>query len=216
MRILLIDHGCCDHPHTRVHALRADLESLGLAAAVCGPSTVPGLERQAPGMHGIHLHDIAAASRPFLTAVRQGTPEAFLAAVPDVPSRLLGLVRETARQMIAEAADALFPDAIFVLHAGILTDLAVETGAPVVAHVAAADLEAAAARPSLRRLVSAAIGSSEVVVAADAGVAAALRGPWLGAEADAPGRCETWPIDAGCAGRIASACGRALARRRGE
>lgn len=216
MRVLLVDHGCCDPPHARAHAFRAGLAQFGVVAAVCGPSTVPGLEEQPPGMHGIHLHDIAAASRPFLAAVREGTAEAFLAAVPGVPSRLLGLVRETARQMIAEAADALFPDAIFVLHAGILTDLAVETGAPVVVHVAAADLAAAAARPSLRRLVSAAIGSSEVVVAADAATAAVLRGDWLGADADAPGRCEAWPADAGCAGRIAAACGRALARRRGE
>jgi len=216
MRVLLIDHGCCDHPHTRVHAFRAGLESLGLAAAVCGPSTVPGLEEQPPGMHGIHLHDIAAASRPFLAAVRDGSPEAFVAAVADVPARLLGLVRETARQMIAEAADALYPDAIFVLHAGILTDLAVETGAPVVVHVAAADLEAAERRPSLRRLVTAAIGSSEIVVATDDAVAAALRGAGLGDEADAPGRCETWAADARCAERIAAACGRALARRRGE
>lgn len=216
MRVLLIDHGCCDHPHTRVHAIRGAIESLGIAAAVCGPSTIPGLERQAPGMHGIHLHDIAAASRPFLAAVRDGTPEAFLTSVAAVPARLLGLVRETARQMIAEAADSLYPDAIFVLHAGILTDLAVETGAPVVVHVSAADLAAAALRPSLKRLVAAAIGSSDVVVAADDAVAAALRGSWLGTEADAPGRCETWPVDATAAPRIAAACGSALARRRGE
>jgi hypothetical protein len=216
MRVLLIDHGCCDHPHARVHAYRADLESLGLAAAVCGPSTVPGLERQPPGMHGIHLHDIAAASRPFLAAVRDGSPAAFLTAVADVPARLLGLVRETSRQMIAEAADALYPDAIFVLHAGILTDLAVETGAPVVVHVSQADLDAAAGRASLRRLVTAAIGSSEVVVADDAAVAADLRNAWLGSEADVPGRLETWPADATSAGRIAAACRLALARRRGD
>ena len=66
-----------------------------------------------------------------------------------VPSRLLGLARETALQIIAEAADALYPDTIFVLHAGILTDLAVETGAPVVVHVSAADLAATPDRPSL-------------------------------------------------------------------
>ena len=216
MRVLLIDHGCCDPPGSRVHHFRAGLEALGLQAAVCGPSTVPGLEEQPPGMHGIHLHDIAAASRPFLAAVRDGSAEALLAAVAAVPARLLGLVRETARQMIAEAADALFPDAIFVLHAGILTDLAVETGAPVVVHVARTDLDTAAARPSLRRLVAAALGSSEIVVAADDGVAGALRGSWLGAEADAPGRCETWAADTDCAGRIAAACRLALSRRRGE
>ena len=216
MRVLLIDHGRCDPPHTRAHALRAGLESLGVTAAVCGPSTVPGLEQQAPGMHGIHLHDVAAASRPLLAAVRDGSPESLLAAVAGVPGRLLGLVRETARQMIAEAADALFPDVIFVLHAGILTDLAVETGAPVVVHVSEADLDAAARRPSLERLVTAAIGSSEVVVAADDAVAATLRGSWLGTEADAPGRCETWAVDATAAHRIAAACGTALARRRGE
>jgi hypothetical protein len=216
MRVLLIDHGCCDPPHTRAHTLRAGLEAAGMAAAVCGPSTVPGLEQQAPGMHGIHLHDVAAASRPLLAAVRDGSAEAFQAAVAGVPARLLGLVRETARQMIAEAADVLFPDVIFVLHAGILADLAVETGAPVVVHVSLADLDAAARRPSLQRLVMAAIGSSEVVVAADDAVAEALRGPWLGAEFDAPGRGERWPVDAGCAGLIAAVCGRALARRRGE
>ncbi len=216
MRVLLIDHGCCDHPHTRVHALRDGLEPLGIAAAVCGPSTIPGLEQQAPGMHGIHLHDIAAASRPFLTAVRDGSADALLAAVAGVPARLLGLVRETARQMIAEAADALFPDAIFVLHAGILTDLAVETGAPVVVHVSAADLAAAASRPSLRRLVTAAIGSSEVVVAADDSVAATLRESWLGSDAEAARRLEVWPADSSSGGRVAAACRIALARRRGE
>ena len=215
MRILLIDHGCCDPP-ARAHRFRAGLESLGLEAAVCGPSTVPGLDEQPPGMHGIHLHDIAAASRPFLAAVRDGSPEAFLAAVAAVPARLLGLVRETARQMIAEAADALYPDAIFVLHAGILTDLAVETGAPVVVHVSPADLAAAAARPSLRRLVSAAIGSSEIVVAADGGVAEALAGAWLMSDADAAERCQTWPADDDAPERIAAACRLALARRRGE
>lgn len=216
MRVLLVDHGCCDPPHTRAHVFRAGLGSLGIETAVCGPSSVPGLEEQTPGMYGIHLHDIAAASRTFLAAVREGTPEAFLAAVAGVPARLLGLVRETARQMIAEAADALYPDVIFVLHAGILADLAVETGAPVVVHVSAADLAAAADRPSLRRLVTAAIGSSEVVVAADDAVAGDLRSSWLGADAGDPSRCETWPADAGCPERIAAACGRALARRRGE
>jgi len=216
MRVLLIDHGCCDHPHARVHRFRAGLDALGVQSAVCGPSSVPGLEAQPPGMHGIHLHDVAAASRPFLAAVRDGSPEAFVTAVPHVPARLLGLVRETARQMIAEAADALFPDAIFVFHAGILADLAVETGAPVVVHVAAADLAGADERPSLRRLVAAAIGSSEVVVAADEAVVASLRGGWLGADGEAADGLETWPADADCAARIAAACGRALARRRGE
>ena len=148
MRILLIDHGCCDHPHTRIHRLREALVTAGASVAVCGPSSLHGLDEQPTGMHGIHLHDIAAANRRLLAAVRDGAPEAFLAAVADVPSRLLGLARETARQVIAEAADALYPDAIFVLHAGILTDLAVETGAPVAVHVSRADLEAAAARRS--------------------------------------------------------------------
>ena len=98
----------------------------------------------------------------------------------------------------------------------ILADLAVETGAPVVVHVAAADLAGADERPSLRRLVAAAIGSSEVVVAADEAVAVSLRGGWLAADAEAADGLETWPADADCAARIAAACGRALARRRGE
>lgn len=216
MRVLLIDHGCCDHPHARVHALCAGLLAAGCRAAACGPSTVPGLERQPAGLHGIHLHDVAAASRSFLAAVRAGTPEAFVAAVADVPARLLGLVRETARQTIAEATDDLFPDAIFVLHAGILADLAVETGVPVVVHVTAADLDAAGRRPSLRRLVAAAIGSSELVVAADEAAAATLRDSWLNADAAGPERFETWPAAADSAAAIAAACRRAVARRRGE
>jgi hypothetical protein len=214
MRLLLIDHGCCDHPHTRIHRLRAGLEAAGCTVAVCGPSTVPGLEQQPRGMHGIHLHDVAAASREFLAAVRDGSPEAFLAAASRVPSRLLGLARETARQMIAEAADDIFPEAIFVLHAGILTDLAVETGAPVVVHVSAGDLAAAAARPSLKRLVTAAIGSSDRVIAGDEAVAATLV-EWLGDD-DARGRSDLWPFDGDSAARVAEACRLALAHRRGE
>lgn len=217
MRILLIDHGCCDHPHTRIHRLRHGLEAAGVRVAVCGPSSYHGLDEQPAGMHGIHLHDVAAANRRFLAAVRDGTPEAFLAAVPDVPSRLLGLARETARQVIAEAADSLYPDAIFVLHAGILTDLAVETGAPVVVHVADADLRAAAARPSLRRLVTAVLGSSDGVVAADPETSTALRQGWLGDDGEEAARCQTWPIDVSdAAALVAAACAAALARRRGE
>lgn len=214
MRLLLIDHGCCDHPHTRIHALRTGLEPLGIDATVCGPSSVPGLGVQPPGMHGIHLHDVAAASRPFLAAVRDGRPETFLRAVAGAPARLLGLVRETARQMIAEAADAICPDAIFVFHAGILTDLAVETGAPVVVYVTAADLEAAVLRPSLKRLVTAAIGSSDGVVATDESLATLLQRQWLGHAADAAERTEVWPLAADAPTRVAAACGAARARRR--
>lgn len=215
MRILLVDHGCCDPPHTRIHALRTPLEAAGCTVAVCGPSTANAFEEQPPGMHGIHLHDVAAASHEFLAAVREGSPEAFLRATAHVPSRVLGLARETARQMVAEAADAIFPDAIFVLHAGILADLAVETGAPVVVHVSAADLEAATSRPSLKRLVLSALGSSDRIVAADDAVAARLA-EWLGNDADTQGRREIWPFDADAAPRVAEACRLALARRRGE
>jgi len=217
MRILLIDHGCCDHPHTRIHGLRQRLEAQGCRVAVCGPSSRHGLDQQPPGVFGIHLHDVAAASRSFLAAVRDGSAEAFLTAVAAVPSRLLGLARETARQTIAEAADALYPDAIFVLHAGILTDLAVETGAPVVVHVSDADLAAAEKRPSLRRLVTAAIGSSDGIVARDAAVANRLRDRWLTIDPEALDRCDTWSGEApDAASRIAAACAAALARRRGE
>ncbi len=215
MRILLVDHGCCDHPRTRIHGLRQTLEAAGCTVAICGPSTVNSFEEQPPGIHGIHLHDVAAASREFLAAVREGSPEAFLRATAHVPSRVLGLARETARQMVAEAADAIFPDAIFVLHAGILADLAVETGAPVVVHVSAADLEAAAARPSLKRLVVAALGSSDRVIAADDAVAATLA-DWLGDDAETRSSHEIWPFDEAAAPRVAEACRLALARRRGE
>jgi hypothetical protein len=206
MRVLLIDHGCCDPPHTRVHGLRAGLQSLGIAAGVCGPSSVSGLAEQPPGMYGIHLRDVAAASRSFLAAVQDGTPQAFLTATAGVPARLLGLTRETARQMLAEAVDVLYPDTIFVLHAGILTDLAVETGAPVVVHVTAADLAAARDRPSLRNLVAAAIGSCTIVVADDETTAATLASEWFDDSPDAAARLQTWPLGPDAATRIAIAC----------
>jgi hypothetical protein len=217
MRILLIDHGCCDHPHTRIHRFRGALEADGCKVAVCGPSSRHRLDEHPPGMFGIQLHDIAAASRAFLAAVQDGSPEAFLAAVAHVPSRLLGLAREAARQTIAEAADALYPDVIFVFHAGILTDLAVETGAPVVVHVSECDLLAAEQRGSLRRLVSAAIGSSTGIVAADTRVAERLCEAWTAGDTDTLARFETWPADAPDGpSRVGSICRAAITRRGGR
>ena len=213
MRVLLVDHGCCDHDHTRVHRCRTALADVGVVATVCGPSSVPRLEEHHPGMFGIHLHAIAAASHRFLAAVRDGSPESLLAAIPLLPPRLLGSVRETARQLIAEAVDACDPYAIFVMHAGILTDLAVETGAPVAVHVSRADLEAAAAKPAVRSLVARALGSCEVIAAADAAAAAALRDGWP--EAEAVATEHVWPLAEESAARLAAACRAAVARRRG-
>jgi hypothetical protein len=213
MRVLLIDHGCCDHDHTRVHRCRAALADAGVVASVCGPSSVPRLEAHHPGMFGIHLHAIAAASHRFLAAVQEGSAEALLAAIPLLPPRLLGSVRETARQLIAEAVDACDPDAIFVMHAGILTDLAVETGVPVAVHVARTDLEAAAAKPGIRALVTRAIGSCEVIAVADAAAAAAITGGWM--EADAIDADDIWPLVPESAPQVAAACRTAVARRRG-
>jgi hypothetical protein len=213
MRLLLIDHGSCDHDHTRVHHCRASLGRLGIAAAICGPSSIPQLEQQHDGMYGIHLHAIAAASHRFLAAVRDGSAESLLDVVPSLSPRLLGLVRETARQLIAEAVDATDPDVIFVMHAGILADLAAETGAPVVVHVAETDLTAAATKPVMRTLVGRALGSSEAVIATDAATAAALRAGWI--EHDDTEPLEVWPLGPTCAEQIASACRTALAHRRG-
>jgi len=213
MRVLLIDHGCCDHDHTRVHRCRLALAEAGVVAAVCGPSSVPRLEEHNAGMFGIHLHAIAAASHRFLAAIHEGSPTALLAAVPALSPRLLGSVRETARQLIAEAVDMSNPDAIFVMHAGILTDLAVETGAPVAVHVCRADLDAAAAKPAVRKLVARALGSCEVVAAADAAAADALRAAWV--EPDAVSAADIWPLVPESADRVADACRTAVARRRG-
>lgn len=213
MRLLLVDHGCCDYDHTRVHGCRQALRRLGIAAAVCGPSSIPQLEMQHAGMYGIHLHNLAAASHRFLEAVRDGAPEAFLRAVATIRPRLLGAVRETGRQLIAEAVDAIDPDVIFVMHAGILTDLAAETGAPVVAHVSGSDLEAAETQPAMRALVARGLGSCEAVVAADTATAEKLRESWL--EPDVAARIEIWPLGPDSADRLAVSCRAALARRRG-
>jgi hypothetical protein len=211
MRLLVIDHGCCDPPATRVHALREALRRLGVEAVACGPSSTPGLAEQPPGLRGIHLHDIAAANRRFLAAVRAGTPAAFIAATGGVSAGLLGLARETARQAIAEAVYMVDPQAIFVLHAGILADLAIETGVPVALHVAADDLDAARGSERLDELVTAALGSAEAVIAADAETARRLAADWI--DASAAAACETWPATPDAAERILAACHRAIACR---
>jgi hypothetical protein len=213
MRLLLIDHGRCDARESRARRVRDELGRAGTTVALCGPTLVPRLADTDDGMFGIHLHDIAAASHRFLDAVRDGSAGALLAAVPALSPRLLGSVRETARQLIAEAVDATDPDAVFVMHAGILADLAVETGVPVAVHVDPADLDAASAQRAMRKIVVRALGSSEVLVAADDAVAGRLREGWV--EADAATPVESWPLDDGCAGRIAAACRLAIDRRRG-
>ena len=213
MRLLLIDHGSCDYDHTRVHRYRADLDRLGVSAAVCGPSSTPQLETQHIGMYGIHLHAVAAASHRFLAAIKEGSAESLLGVVPSLSPRLLGLAREAARQLIAEAVDATDPDVIFVMHAGILADLAVETGAPVVVHVAPADLAAAAGKSLMRTLVGRALGSCDAIIAADASAEAALRAGWVESDDDTP--IDVWPLEPACAEQIATACRTALAHRRG-
>ena len=211
MRLLVIDHGSCDPPATRVHALRAALRDHGGEAVACGPSSIPGLAEQPPGLHGMHFHDIAAANRGFLAAVRDGSSAAFLAATGGISPSLLGLAREAARQTIAEAVDTVDPDVIVVLHAGILADLAIETGVPVVLHVAAADLDAAGGSQRLTELVTAALGSAEAIVAADDDTTRRLWADWL--DADAAAACETWPAAPDSAALMLAACRRALERR---
>lgn len=212
MRLLLIDHGCCDPPDTRIHAFRRRLSGHGVESLACGPSSVPGLAEQPPGLHGLHLHDIAAANRKFHDAVLDGSPAALLVAITAISPGLLGLVRETARQTIAEAVDAFDPDAIFVFNAGILADLAVETGVPVVLHVSGGDLLAAGGSAGVRALVSSAVGSAQCLIAADDDTAAGLARDWLdrdtGAD-DAIAAIEVWPLTPDAAAKIVSACKKA-------
>lgn len=209
MRILLIDHANCDPPHTRAHQMRAALGMMRVRATVCGPASVPSLAEQPQGMFAIHLLDTVAASRKLQAAVQTGAAGAFLEAVADVSPRLLGLVRETARQGIAEAIDAVNPDAIFVMHAGILTDLAIETGVPVAVHVAAGDLAAAAAGP-VRELVVAALGSCGAIAVDSAETAAAIHRDWVDDAAFLP---EPWGLGPEAAQRVVQACRAAFQRR---
>ena len=212
LRLLIIDHGCCDPPAGRVHRCRDLFAREGIKTLACGPASVSALDAPTPGLHGIHLRDIAAANKKLAKAVREGRPETFLDTAPSIPSALLGLVRETARQAIAEAVDAFDPAVILVLHAGIFADLAVETGVPVIVHVGPSDLAAAGRDERVRDLVAAALGSAEVVIVADDTTQITLVDGWL----DEPpvGYGLTGPIDEGCAGRIAAAV-RLACRRRG-
>jgi hypothetical protein len=209
MRLLLIDHGCCDLPDTRIHAFRLQLSGHGVESLACGPSSVPSLAEQSPGLYGLHLHDIAAANRKFHEAVLDGSPAAFLTAVAGVSPGLLGLVREAARQTIAEAVDAFDPDAIFVLNAGILADLAVETGVPVVLHISRGDLLAAGGSAGVRALVASAVGSAKFLVADDGDTAAGITRDWLDrdtGEDDPAAAIEVWSLGPDSAANIIAAC----------
>ena len=208
MRILLIDHANCDPPHARSHRLRSEVESLRVQAAVCGPASVPSLAEQPQGMFAIHLLDTVAASRTLHAALAAGAAEPFLTALATVSPRLLGLVRETARQSIAEAVDAVNPDAICVFHAGIFADLAIETGVPVAMHVAASDL--GAARGRVRELVVAAIGSCGAVTTDSAATALEIRRDWVD---DAPLFAEPWDMGPEAAPQVVAACRAALRTR---
>ena len=212
VRVLLVDHGCCDPPAGRVHRCRDLLGREGIETLACGPTSVSALDAPTPGLYGIHLRDIAAANRKLAKAVREGSAEAFLDSAPSIPSALLGLVRETARQAIAEAVDGFDPAAILVLHAGSFAALAVETGVPVIVPVGPADLAAANRDERVRDLVAAALGSAEVVIGADETTLAALSPDWL----DEPpaGAGLTGPVDEGSASRLAEAV-RLACRRRG-
>jgi len=212
MRVLLVDHGCCDPPTTRAHRYRAQLAHQGIETLICGPAEAsPGLP--AGGLHRINLQGMAAASPLLLHLLRDGTAQAFLQATGELPGHLLGLVRETARQTLAAAVDALEPDVIFVLHAGILADLAVETGAPVAVHVAHADMAQYHHAPptQARELVAAALASAELVIAADDATAEELHQHWLDATPPLP----VWPLEEGAGEPIAAACRTALQRRQG-
>lgn len=212
MRLLLVDHGCCDPPHGRVFRCRDWLLPERIDVLACGPASVSALEAPTPGLHGIHLRDIAAANRKFARAVRDGSPETFLDSSATIPAPLLGLVRETARQAIAEAVDSFDPAVILVLHAGIFADLAVETGVPVVVHVGPHDLAAARHDERVCALVAAALASAEVVMAADASTGALLVAEWLDAAATNVGPVAE--VDERCGPSIATAV-RLAARRRG-
>ena len=213
MRVLLVDHGCCDPPTTRAHRYRAQLARQRIEALICGPAEAsPGLP--AGNLHRIDLQGMAAASPLLLHLLRDGTGQAFLQSTGDLPGQLLGVVRESARQTLAAAVDALDPDVIFVLHAGILADLAVETGAPVAVHVAHSDVARYrhAAPTQARELVAAALASAELVIAADDATAQELHQHWLDDTPPLP----VWPLEDGAGDLIAAACRTALQRRQGR
>lgn len=216
MRLLLVDHGCCDGALSRGFRCRDALAREGIEALLCGPATVSPLEAATPGLHGIPLKAVAAGNRAFAAAVRDGDPDAFLRTSAGLPAALLGLVRETARQAMAEAVDGFDPAAILVLHAGIFADLAVETGLPVVILASTADLAAARRDRRVCELVAAALASAEAVVPADDEAAAALAADWLDDPdpAAASSGPLAGPVDGDGAASLAAAV-RLACRRRG-
>lgn len=121
----------------------------------------------------------------------------------------LAEAREAVRQAIDVAVDRDDPDVILVLHAGAIADLAVETGVPVVVHVAMADLEAVVGE-SIRGLVASSLSAADVLAAADTTTAHRLVADgWTFDDADVQ------VVPAGDGERLIAACRRAVDRRRG-
>ena len=122
----------------------------------------------------------------------------------------LAEAREAVRQAIDVAVDRDDPDAILVLHAGAIADLAVETGVPVVVHVAMADLEAAV-EESIRALVASSLSAADVLAAADTATARRLvADAWTFEDADVQ------VVPAGDGEKLIAACRRAIDRRHGR
>jgi hypothetical protein len=107
MRLLLVDHGCCDPPHSRVFRCRDWLLPERIEVLACGPASVSALAAPTPGLHGIHLRDIAAANRTFARAVRDGTPQAFLDTSPTIPAPLLGPPQQNRERLERDLLDGL-------------------------------------------------------------------------------------------------------------
>jgi hypothetical protein len=145
----------------------------------------------AAGVTGIQLEslgDSAPGREAWATALGrlEELGERFLLGITaELPPETLGSLREAARQAILGLVDAEQPDAILVVGGGILVELAVETGTPVVAHVTADDLAASGRTPRLREIVAGGLASCDAVVAADDQTAQELR-DWIVLDEDRP------------------------------
>ena len=123
----------------------------------------------------------------------------------------LAAARESARRAIDLAVDREDPEVILVLHAGVIADLAVETGVPVVVHVALIDLEAVGGDGPIRDLVASSLGSADVLAAADTATRRRLVAEgWTSDEDDVR------LVPTGDAKKLIAACRRAIDRRHGR
>lgn len=226
MHLLLLDQhpcglqgsvapGLCDR-------LRRDGQRVSLCRPVLDPADIAAVRHASGGVNGIDWPISLAQAIPaaglepawtvFLETLGR-SPRSLTTAAAALPEVLQGTLRELIRRAVTAAVDGSDVDVIFVAQTGLLVEFAIETGPPVAAHADSSDLQAMRQAGRLREIAAAALGSCDLVAAADEATADELTRDWIDADPERP--VDVWPL-ADSPERIVAACRTAAARRFGR